>query len=250
MWYKWNTLGFIALVIFVFFIADADCDAPEAWQAGMQDPATPVMEGIIHFHNYLMFYMVAIGIFVGWLLYRIIVLYNKDANPTPILFTHSTVLEIVWTLVPAVILLVIAMPSFTLLYSMEEIIDPSLTLKVVGHQWYWEYEYSDFVDSVGENFAMDSYMVAQDDLTPGALRLLEVDNRVTLPVKTHLRVLVTSADVLHSWAVPSFGVKVDACPGRLNQVSIFIDRPGVFYGQCSEICGVGHGFMPIVVEAI
>ena len=148
--------------------------------------------------------------------------------------------------------MVIAVPSFALLYSMDEMIDPAITLKVVGHQWYWSYEYSDYnhtvEDSEGINF--DSYMIAEEDLTTGGFRLLEVDHRVVLPVETHIRVLVTAADVLHSWAIPSFGIKVDACPGRLNQTSMFIKREGTFYGQCSEICGVNHGFMPIAIDAV
>ena len=172
-------------------------------------------------------------------------------NPTPVKFTHSTPLEVVWTIVPAIVLLFIAVPSFALLYSMDELIDPTITLKAVGHQWYWSYEFSDYATlEGGESLNYDSYMIPEDDLTGGNLRLLEVDNRVVLPVQTHIRVLITSADVLHSWAVPSFGVKVDACPGRLNQTSVFIKREGTYFGQCSEICGVNHGFMPIVVEAV
>ena len=133
---------------------------------------------------------------------------------------------------------------------MEEIVDPAVTLKAVGHQWYWVYEYSDYNLSDEEALTFESYMVAEDDLEPGQLRLLEVDNRVVLPVQTHIRVIITAADVLHSWAVPSLGVKCDAIPGRLNQVSLFIKREGIFYGQCSELCGVNHGFMPIVVESV
>jgi cytochrome c oxidase subunit 2 len=147
--------------------------------------------------------------------------------------------------------MLIAVPSFGLLYSLDELIDPTVTLKVVGHQWYWSYEYSDYATlEGGESLNFDSYMIATEDLTHGSFRLLEVDNRVVLPVNTHIRVLVTAADVLHSWAVPSFGIKVDACPGRLSQASLFIKREGVYYGQCSEICGVNHGFMPIVVKGV
>ena len=147
--------------------------------------------------------------------------------------------------------MLIAVPSFGLLYSLDELIDPTVTLKVVGHQWYWSYEYSDYATlEGGESLNFDSYMIATEDLTHGSFRLLEVDNRVILPVNTHIRVLVTAADVLHSWAVPSFGIKVDACPGRLSQASLFIKREGTYYGQCSEICGVNHGFMPIVVKGV
>jgi cytochrome c oxidase subunit 2 len=145
----------------------------------------------------------------------------------------------------------VAVPSFALLYSIDEILDPAVTLKVVGHQWYWSYEYSDYSSEDGETINFDSYMIPEDDLSDmGQLRLLEVDNRVILPINTHIRVIVTAADVLHCWGIPSFAMKVDACPGRLNQTSLFIKRAGTFYGQCSEICGVNHGFMPIVVEGV
>jgi len=171
-------------------------------------------------------------------------------NPVPSKIIHGTVIEVAWTVTPSLILMIIAVPSFALLYSMDEIVDPSITLKAIGHQWYWTYELSDYSENDENSIVFDSYMVPEDDLTLGQLRLLEVDNRVVLPIQTHVRVLVTAADVLHSWAVPSLGVKCDAVPGRLNQTSIFLQRPGVFYGQCSEICGVNHGFMPIVVEGV
>lgn len=145
--------------------------------------------------------------------------------------------------------MVIAVPSFALLYSIDEIVDPAITLKVIGHQWYWSYEYNDYSNLFGSCINFDSYMISDDDLEEGQIRLLDVDNKLVLPINTHVRALITSTDVLHSWAVPSLGVKMDACPGRLNQVSIFIKREGSFYGQCSEICGVQHGFMPIVIEA-
>jgi len=234
-----------------FLAFTASCDAAEQWQLGFQDPATPSMEGMIDFHNYIMIFVITIGLFVLWMLYQVFVFFNEGTNPFSVKFTHSSLLEIVWTILPAVVLMVIAIPSFGLLYSLDELIDPTVTLKVVGHQWYWSYEYSDYVTlEGGESLNFDSYMIATDDLTNGTFRLLEVDNRVFLPENTHIRLLVTSADVLHSWAVPSFGVKVDACPGRLSQASLFIKRLGVFYGQCSEICGVNHGFMPIVVNSV
>ena len=241
----------IILVTYFFGTLLSFSDASSNWQIGFQDAATPYMEGILNFHNNIMFFLVMIVLFTSWLLFRCLVLYDKNNNPIPEKFTHSTLLEVVWTTLPAIILMVIAVPSFALLYSLDEIINPSITLKVVGHQWYWSYEYSDYKDLKGQtNLEFDSYMKSNDDLTKGSFRLLEVDNRVVLPVKTHVRVLVTAADVLHSWAVPSLGVKVDACPGRLNQVFIFLKREGVFYGQCSEICGVNHGFMPIVVQGV
>ena len=150
---------------------------------------------------------------------------------------------------PSIILYLIAIPSFYLLYSIDEVLDPSITLKAIGHQWYWSYEYSDYKINF-DNLVFDSYMIPEDELELGELRLLEVDNRIVLPQNTHIRVLVTAADVLHSWAVPSLGIKVDACTGRLNQTSVFLLRDGIFFGQCSEICGVGHGNMPIVVESV
>jgi cytochrome c oxidase subunit 2 len=227
------------------------CDAPEPWQLNLQDPATPAAEGMIFFHNYLMLILIVVAVFVFWMLAKVIYSFNSDANQLAQKFTHSSLLEIVWTIIPAVILVLIAVPSFALLYSLDELVDPVVTLKVVGHQWYWSYEYSDFATlEGGETLNFDSYMIPSDELTSGTFRLLEVDNRVVLPINTHVRVLVTAADVLHSWAIPSFGVKIDACPGRLSQVSLFLKREGFYYGQCSEICGVNHGFMPIVVRGV
>jgi len=249
---------YFALVVFILtssLLCLPSCDCPEVWQLWIQDPATGLHEGMIFFHNYLMLFVVFIGVLVFSLLAHIITDFDAEGRvkKAPRLFTHSSVLEIAWTLFPALLLLLIAVPSFSLLYSLDELINPAVTLKVVGHQWYWSYEYSDFaystLFSLGRlNF--DSYMISTSELTEGALRLLEVDNRVILPINTHIRLLVTAADVLHSWAVPSFGIKVDACPGRLSQASLFIKREGVYYGQCSEICGVNHGFMPIVVKSI
>jgi cytochrome c oxidase subunit 2 len=222
----------------------ADCSTP--WQITFQDPATSVMEGIVAFHHELMFFLIGIVLITLWFTLRCLSLYNEITNPTPLKFVHGTLLEVVWTVTPVFILLAIAVPSFALLYSMDEVIDPTITLKVIGHQWYWSYEYSD--NNANVNF--DSYMVPESDLVFGHPRLLEVDNRVMIPTNTHVRVLITSSDVLHCWAIPSLGVKLDACPGRLNQTSMFIKRDGVFYGQCSEICGINHGFMPIVVQSV
>lgn len=243
-------------------------DAPVNWQIGFQDPATAVMEGIINFHHDLFFFLVIVLIFVVRVLARCLTLFSRregDENQKPILITHAPTLEIVWTIIPAIILIFIAVPSFSLLYSMDEIVDPLLTIKIIGHQWYWSYELINpneffYMDSEGPsvsednplevNYAFDSYMVADDDLdlAEGLLRLLEVDNRLFVPIEINIRLLITSGDVLHSWAVPALGVKLDACPGRLNQTSMFIKRPAIFYGQCSEICGINHGFMPIVVQ--
>jgi cytochrome c oxidase subunit 2 len=232
------------------FLPTIYSDAPSPWQCGFQDPATPVMEGIIDFYNDLFFFLVLIFIFVSFLLLRIITLFDQNVSKKSETFVHGTTVEIVWTLIPAFILMLVAIPSFSLLYSVDEIIDPTITLKIIGHQWYWSYEYSDFLTESGESIDFDSYMIPEEDLKKGSLRLLEVDNRVVLPVNTHIRLIVSAADVIHSWAVPSFGIKLDACPGRLNQTSLYVKREGVYFGQCSEICGVNHGFMPIVVQVV
>jgi len=354
-------------------------DSPTTWQLTFQNPATPVMEGIINLHNYVLMYLILVFVVVVWFLLRSLYLFRESKNSNPLDFNHDPLIETVWTVAPAFILVAIAMPSFSLLYSMDEVMDPSLTVKIIGHQWYWSYEldiyrkdnlfdyfkvspfksrkftdapslvslhkkiqnnfFSQFVSTtyfkfvrdylaltknkpelfdltihikrtkiaaiykllhdirikysmkgtnllrpfvnlnpsklptVGNFFWLfefigyeravktsisvispsvkfDSYMVNEADLVEGGLRLLEVDNRLLLPVRTHIRLLVTSADVIHSWAVPSLGIKVDAIPGRLNQTGLYIKREGVFYGQCSELCGINHGFMPIVVEAV
>jgi len=227
-----------------------NADAASPWQLGFQDPATPVMEGIINFHNDLMFFIVILAIFVTYILGRCLYFFEEKKNKISSNVVHGTTLEIIWTITPAIILMIIAVPSFSLLYSVDEIIDPAITLKVIGHQWYWSYEYSDYVTQHGDSIEFDSYMIPESDLQQGQLRLLEVDNRVVLPINTHIRVVVTSTDVLHCWAIPSFATKLDACPGRLNQTSLYIKREGTYYGQCSEICGINHGFMPIVVNAV
>jgi cytochrome c oxidase subunit 2 len=225
-------------------------DIAESWQLGFQDPATPVMEGIINFHHDLFFFLLIIIFFVCWLLLKIIILFNEKKNQISSFLVHGTFIEIIWTIIPAIILLIVAIPSFALLYSMDEIIDPIITIKIVGNQWYWNYEYSDNLKIFNESLMFDSYMIQDNDLELGQFRLLEVDNRVVIPVKTHIRLLITASDVLHSWAIPSFGIKLDACPGRLNQTTLYVKREGVFYGQCSELCGINHGFMPIVVEVV
>ena len=251
-----------------FNILLVQTEAAEPWQLMFQDPATPTMEAIINFHNDLMFFIVFISIFVSWILWKTLAFYTEE-NPEQVnsakdrinfmnfyshgIF-HHTLIEVVWTILPAVILAIIAVPSFALLYSMEELVEPTLSIKVTGHQWYWCYEYSTFkspdIAQHLEGKKFESYMLPVEDLEVGNLRLLEVDNRFLLPIQTHIQVCVTAADVLHCWAVPSLGVKIDACPGRLNHTNLFIKREGIFYGQCSEICGVNHGFMPIVVEGL
>lgn len=225
-------------------------DAPEAWQLGFQDAATPMMQGIIDLHQDIFFFAIIILVFVLWMLLRSLWHFYSRNNPIPERIVHGTTIEIVWTVVPSIILMFIAIPSFALLYSMDEVVDPAITIKTIGHQWYWTYEYSDYNQSDEQSLAFDSYMIPEEDLELGQLRLLETDNRLIVPANTHVRMIITSADVLHSWAVPALGIKCDAVPGRLNQSSVFIKREGVYYGQCSELCGVNHGFMPIVVEAV
>jgi cytochrome c oxidase subunit 2 len=241
-----NPFGLVACQLFI----NNNADAAFMWQAGFQDPASPIMQGIIDLHHDIMTIMIFILFFVVFMLVQPIIHFNEEKHPVAENFTHGTAVEIAWTLTPSYILILIALPSFSLLYAMDELNDPSITLKVIGHQWYWTYEYSDYASSDDGSIIFDSYMIPEDDLELGQLRLLEVDNRVVLPAHTHVRVILHSADVIHSWAVPSLGVKCDTVPGRLNQISLFIDREGIFYGQCSELCGANHGFMPIVVEAV
>nr|YP_010402385.1 cytochrome c oxidase subunit II [Lysmata boggessi]QVT15576.1 cytochrome c oxidase subunit II [Lysmata boggessi]QXJ42668.1 cytochrome c oxidase subunit II [Lysmata boggessi] len=210
------------------------------WSAiGFQDSASPLMEQLIFFHDHAMLVLIMITTLVGYLLLSLFP--NKLVNRY--LLEEQTI-EIIWTILPAIILFFIALPSLRLLYLLDEVNTPSLTVKAIGHQWYWSYEYSDFTD-----LQFDSYMVPQSDLSMSGFRLLDVDNRSVLPMNTQVRVLVSAADVIHSWTVPALGVKADAIPGRLNQISFNLSRPGLFFGQCSEICGANHSFMPIVVES-
>jgi cytochrome c oxidase subunit 2 len=226
-------------------------DAPQPWQLGFQDSAAPGLTGIVELHNTIFFYLIVIVVGVFWALGSIIYYYNSKKSPIIHKYlNHGTLIELIWTITPAFILIAIAFPSFRLLYLLDEVISPTITIKVVGHQWYWSYEYSDYINESGESIEFDSYMIPESDLELGQFRLLDVDNKVVVPTDTHIRLIVTSADVIHSWAVPSLGIKMDAVPGRLNQTSILAERTGTFYGQCSEICGVWHGFMPIAIEAV
>ena len=225
-------------------------DSSLSWQMYFQDSATPIMEGIINLHHDLMFFITFILFFVLVVIFRTLFFFNYNLNRSSNIIVHCTVIEIIWTVIPSIILIIVALPSFALLYSIDEVIDPSLTIKCIGHQWYWSYEYFDLKEEHQQILNFDSYMIQEDELLLGELRLLEVDNRIVLPVASHIRILITAADVLHSWAVPSLGIKVDACVGRLNETSLFVLREGVFFGQCSEICGVGHANMPIVVESV
>nr|ARI50084.1 cytochrome c oxidase subunit 2 [Tectus virgatus] len=209
-------------------------------QLGFQDAASPLMEQLIYFHDHAMLVLILI---ISLVAYAAVSLMTNTFLSRYVL--EGQEIETIWTILPAVILVFLALPSLRLLYLLDEVGSCVLTIKSVGHQWYWSYEYSDFL-----NIEFDSYMIPSDELESGQFRLLEVDHRAVIPVNADIRVLVTSADVIHSWAVPSLGVKADAVPGRLNQLSFFTKYPGVFYGQCSEICGANHSFMPIVVEAV
>nr|AIS86041.1 cytochrome oxidase subunit II [Cryptocercus kyebangensis] len=206
----------------------------------LQDSASPIMEQLIYFHDHTLMIILMILTIVSYMMMAMT--HNKYINRY---LLEGQLIEVAWTIAPAIILIFIAVPSLRLLYLMDEINNPTLTLKTIGHQWYWSYEYSDFI-----KVEFDSYMTPQNEMNNSSFRLLDVDNRTTLPTNTFIRMIVTAADVLHSWTIPSLGVKADATPGRLNQISFLINRPGLFFGQCSEICGANHSFMPIVIESI
>nr|QFZ89520.1 cytochrome oxidase subunit II [Metaphire sp. YN201734-02] len=209
-------------------------------QISFQDAASSVMMQLISFHDHTLIILTLVLTVVGYALMAL--MFNSYVNRY---ILEAQMIETVWTILPALILLVLALPSLRILYITDEVSNPSLTVKTIGHQWYWSYEYTDFM-----NMEMDSYMVQTPDLNMGDFRLLEVDNRIVVPMQLEIRMLITAADVLHSWTVPSLGVKVDAVPGRLNQIGFTTSHPGVFYGQCSEICGANHSFMPIAMEVV
>ncbi|MSP67172.1 MAG: cytochrome c oxidase subunit II [Alphaproteobacteria bacterium] len=215
------------------------------WQLGFQPAASPVMDQIARFHDFLLIMITAITLFVLALLLYVMYRFNARRNPMPSTTTHNTVIEVLWTVIPILILVLMAVPSFKLLYFGDRAANPEMTLKAIGQQWYWTYEYPDH-----GNFTFDAVMVADSDIKPGQLRLLETDNSVVLPVNTDIRILVTASDVIHAWAIPAFGVKMDGYPGKLNETWVRIEKEGVYYGQCSELCGTNHGFMPIRVEAV
>lgn len=224
-------------------------DVPTPWGIRFQDSATPNQEGIHELYDHIMFYLTLILGLVSYILFIVIKDYKNNVFAYKYI-KHGQTLEIIWTIFPAVILLLIAFPSFILLYLCDEVLTPAMTIKVIGLQWYWKYEYSDFVTDSGETIEFESYLIPEDMLEEGQLRLLDVDNSIVIPVDTHVRFIVSAADVIHCFAIPSLGVKIDATPGRLNQVSALIQRTGIFYGQCSEICGVGHSAMPIKIECV
>nr|AUN27893.1 cytochrome c oxidase subunit 2 [Conocephalus differentus] len=210
-------------------------------QLNLQNSASPLMEQLTFFHDHALLILLMITVLVTYIMTTLF--FNK--------FTHRNLLEgqtieVIWTILPAITLIFIALPSLRLLYLLDESMDPMITVKTIGHQWYWSYEYTDFHQSS----EFDSYMIPSNEMTTDSFRLLDVDNRTILPMNTQIRMLITAADVLHSWTVPALGVKVDATPGRLNQTNFFMNRSGLFYGQCSEICGANHSFMPIVIESV
>jgi cytochrome c oxidase subunit 2 len=237
--------GLVVFTALALLAGGAEASFPQPWQLGMQASASPVKENIAWLHNLLLVIITVITIFVLVLLVYVMVRFRASAHPKPTRTTHNTLIEIIWTVVPTLILVVIAIPSFKLLYFMDRTFEADMTLKVNGHQWYWSYEYP---DQGGLKF--ESYMIPDADIKPGQKRLLEVDNRVVVPVDTNVRILVGGTDVMHSWMVSSLGVQIYAVPGRVNETWVKVNKPGVYYGQCNQICGINHAYMPIAVEAL
>lgn len=217
---------------------------PQPWQMNFQPAASPLMEGITHMHNLLLWIITCVAVFVAGLLAYVMIRFRASRNPVPSKTTHHTLLEVVWTVIPVLILVVVAIPSLKLLFRLDKAQDATMTIKAVGHQWYWSYEYPD------NQISYDSYMIEDHDLKPEQIRLLSVDNPIFIPEQTTVRILVTSQDVLHSFAVPALGLKKDAVPGRLNETWVRVDKVGDYYGQCSELCGIKHGFMPIHIKVV
>jgi cytochrome c oxidase subunit 2 len=225
--------------------SSAMADLPRPWQMGLQDPASPVMERLTSLHNLVLIIITVVAIFVAVLLGVVIVRFNSRANPVASKTSHHTLLEVVWTVAPVLILVVIAIPSFRLVYFEDRTHEADLTIKVTGHQWYWEYDYGD-----DAKVDFTSRMVADEDLKPGQLRLLDVDNQLVVPAGKNVRILTTSADVIHSFFIPSLGVQRYAIPGRTIETWFKVNQPGTYYGECNQICGTNHSFMPISVKAV
>ena len=235
----------ILSVLFIFISFELYGKQATDWQLSFQNPATDLMGSVVGLHNIILIVMTLVTLFVLFLLFYVSFRFSAKRNPIPSTTTHNTVVEVLWTAIPIVILVVLAIPSFKLLYQQEKSENYDMTVKVIGHQWYWEYEYPDHGD-----FYFESYMVQEQDLEEGDLRLLTVDNPLVIPANKNIQILITAGDVLHSWAVPSMGLKTDAVPGRLNETWVNVKEPGIYRGQCSEICGSGHGFMPVVVKVL
>jgi cytochrome c oxidase subunit 2 len=232
-------------VVSLFLSFSAYADQPKPWHLGFQDSVTPIMDKFVDFHDILLYLIIAITIFVFLLIIYVCYKFSAKNNPVPSKTSHNTLIEIIWTVVPVLILVAITVPSMRTLYYNETIPeDAEMTLKVIGKQWFWSYQYPD------QGLAFDSYMIADEDLKEGDLRLLTVDNAVVLPVDTTIRIQSTGGDVIHNWAVPAFGTKLEAVPGRLNEGWIRVNEVGTYYGQCSELCGTGHGFMPVMVRVV
>ena len=229
----------------IFIYQAALADQPKDWQLGFQNPASDGMRDIVNFHNNLLLpIIIAISVFVLFLMLYACVRFRASANPNPSKRTHNVTVEILWTLIPCLILIVMAVPSFKILYKQDTIPKADVTVKAIGYQWYWGYEYPD------ENIIFESYMIETKDLKENQPRLLAVDNEVVVPVNKVVKVLITANDVLHAWALPSFGVKRDAVPGRINETWFKAEKVGTYYGQCSELCGIKHAFMPITVRVV
>ena len=235
----------ILSLFFIFISFELYGKQATDWQLSFQNPATDLMGSVVGLHNIILIVMTLVTLFVLFLLFYVSFRFSAKRNPIPSTTTHNTVVEVLWTAIPIVILVVLAIPSFKLLYQQEKSENYDMTVKVIGHQWYWEYEYPDHGD-----FYFESYMVQEQDLEEGDLRLLTVDNPLVIPANKNIQILITAGDVLHSWAVPSMGLKTDAVPGRLNETWVNVKEPGIYRGQCSEICGSGHGFMPVVVKVL
>ncbi len=241
---KMNKTFFI-LSMLILMPSKVSADQPRDWQLGFQDAASQSMYEIVSFHNSILLpIIIAISVFVLFLMAYACFRFRESRNPNPSKTTHNVAIEVLWTLIPCLILIVMAVPSFKILYSQDTIPKADVTIKAIGYQWYWGYEYPD------ENIIFDSYMIEDKDLLPGQPRLLAVDNEVIVPVNKVVKVLITANDVLHAWALPAFGVKRDAMPGRVNETWFKADRVGTFYGQCSELCGIKHAFMPITVKVV
>ncbi len=235
----------IAYTLFLTWPTAILANEPKDWQFGFQKSASKSMDDIVWFHDYMLVPIItAITAFVLFLLLYVCIRYRASKNQVPSTTSHNTLIEVIWTLVPCLILIVMAVPSFKVLYSQDEIPKADVTIKAIGYQWYWGYEYPD------ENIIFDSYMIDEKDLKENQPRLLAVDNAVYVPVNKVVKVMITANDVLHAWALPSFGVKRDAIPGRINETWFKADRTGTFYGQCSELCGIKHAFMPITVNVV
>ena len=236
---------FIFTALTTTFATSALADQPKDWQLGFQNPASDGMRDIVNFHNNLLLpVIIAISVFVLFLMIYTCIRFRESKNPVPSKTTHNVAVEVLWTLIPCLILIVMAVPSFKILYKQDTIPKADLTVKAVGYQWYWGYEYPD------ENIIFESYMIKEKELKENQPRLLTVDNEVVVPVNKVVKVLITANDVLHAWALPSFGVKRDAVPGRINETWFKAEKVGTYYGQCSELCGIKHAFMPINVKVV